>query len=58
MMGLLEDALRDTFAAQVDNPPVTDNPAGQAIRRAGQLRRSAVSGTRSDRNQLRFDFDL
>lgn len=38
-MGLLEDALRDTLAAQVETPPVVDDAAGRAIRRARVVRR-------------------
>jgi hypothetical protein len=38
-MGLLEDALRHTFAAQVNNPPVADNPAERAITQAVSVRR-------------------
>jgi hypothetical protein len=38
-MGLLEDALRDTFSSQVSAPPVIDGVADRAIRQAGQVRR-------------------
>jgi hypothetical protein len=38
-MGLLENALRDTFAAQVSAPPVVDDAAGRAIRHAVRVRR-------------------
>jgi hypothetical protein len=42
-MGLLEDALRDTFNNRVTTPPAVDDPAGQAIRRAGAIRRRQVA---------------
>jgi hypothetical protein len=42
-MGLLEDALRDTFTNRVAAPPGIDDPAGQAIRRAGAIRRRQVA---------------
>jgi hypothetical protein len=42
-MGLLEDALRDTFNSRVAAPPGVDDPAGQAIRRAGVIRRRQVA---------------
>jgi hypothetical protein len=38
-MGLLEDALRDSFAAQVAAPPAVDDAAGRAIQAAGRVRR-------------------
>jgi hypothetical protein len=38
-MGLLEDALRDTFADQVRTTPVVDDAAGRAITAAGRVRR-------------------
>ncbi len=38
-MGLLEDALRDTFRTQVAAPPVLDGVADQVIRQAGRVRR-------------------
>ncbi len=38
-MGLLEDALRDTFSGQVSAPPVIDGVADRAIRGAGRVRR-------------------
>jgi hypothetical protein len=45
-MGLLEDALRATFAEQVRTPPVADDAAGRAIRGAGRVRRRrAAAGT-------------
>jgi hypothetical protein len=42
-MGLLEDALRETFNSQVAALPGMDDPAGQAIRRAGAIRRRQVA---------------
>jgi hypothetical protein len=42
-MGLLEDALRDTFNNRVAAPPAVDDLAGQAIRRAGAVRRRQVT---------------
>jgi hypothetical protein len=42
-MGLLEDALRDTFSNRVGAPPAVDDLAGQAIRRAGAIRRRQVT---------------
>jgi hypothetical protein len=42
-MGLLEDALRDTFNSRVAAPPGVDDLAGQAIRRAGVIRRRQVA---------------
>jgi hypothetical protein len=38
-MGLLEDALRDSFAAQVAAPPAVEDAAGRAIQAAGRVRR-------------------
>ena len=38
-MGLIEEALRDTLAAQVGTAPVVDDPAGRAIEAAGRFRR-------------------
>ena len=38
-MGLLEDALRDTFSSQVATPPAIDAVADRAIDRAGRVRR-------------------
>lgn len=42
-MGLLEDVLRDTFNNRVAAPPAVDDLAGQAIRRAGAIRRRQVA---------------
>jgi hypothetical protein len=45
MMGLIEDALRETFADQVRTTPVVDDAAGRAIDTAGRIhrRRTVVS---------------
>lgn len=42
-MGLLEDALRDTFNSRVGAPPAVEDIAGQAIRQAGVIRRRQVA---------------
>ena len=45
-MTILEDAIREVFASQVVDPPVVDDPASVAIRRARavQRRRTAMTG--------------
>jgi hypothetical protein len=45
MMGLIEDALRETFTEQVRTTPVVDDAAGRAIDAAGRVhrRRTVVS---------------
>jgi hypothetical protein len=42
-MGMIEDALRDTFEAQSAHPPVLDDVAGRAIRGAGRTRRRRMT---------------
>ncbi|GAA3739330.1 hypothetical protein GCM10022225_23010 [Plantactinospora mayteni] len=42
---MLEDSLRDMFAAQVDTPPVADDPAGTVIRRGRVTRRRRAVGS-------------
>ncbi|GIG85578.1 hypothetical protein [Plantactinospora endophytica] len=42
---MLEDSLREMFAAQVDTPPVADDPAGTVIRRGRVARRRRAMGS-------------
>jgi hypothetical protein len=41
-MGTIEDALRDTFAAEVTAPPALEGVADRAISQAGRIRRTRV----------------
>ena len=44
-MIMLEDSLRDMFAARVESPPVADDPAGTAIRRGRSVRRRQTTAS-------------
>src|SRR5262249_30667861 len=44
VMGLLEDALRETLAAKVASPPTVDSPADRAIRAAVLVQRRRAVG--------------
>ncbi|MGI5145772.1 hypothetical protein ACQEVC_05125 [Plantactinospora sp. CA-294935] len=45
MTTMLEDSLRDMFAARVDTPPAADDPAGTVIRRGRVARRRRAVGS-------------